>query len=101
MVLIIGLQPIVLGLLKRTLKRDREDVNCRTSTIQVVANEVLQGKANILHDLESFFFVFIWVCACEALAICRVRRWYTRICLVMPTRNLRSVGEGGGTCTHT
>lgn len=35
----------------------------RTSTMQFMAIEVLQGKGHTYrHDLESFFYVFIWMC---------------------------------------
>jgi hypothetical protein len=35
----------------------------RTGTIQFMAIEVLQGKGHTYrHDLESFFYVFIWMC---------------------------------------
>ncbi|KAG9237290.1 hypothetical protein BJ875DRAFT_533004 [Amylocarpus encephaloides] len=37
--------------------------NHRTGTMQFMAIEVLQGKAHTYrHDLESFFYVFIWMC---------------------------------------
>jgi len=35
----------------------------RTGTLQFMAIEVLQGKGHTYrHDLESFFYVFIWMC---------------------------------------
>jgi Fungal protein kinase len=35
----------------------------RTGTMQFMAIEVLQGKGHTYrHDLESFFYVFIWMC---------------------------------------
>jgi serine/threonine protein kinase len=37
----------------------------RTGTMQFMAIEVLQGKGRTYrHDLESFFYVFIWMCIC-------------------------------------
>lgn len=36
-----------------------------TGTMQFIAIEVLQGKAHTYrHDLESFFYIFIWMCIC-------------------------------------
>jgi len=38
-------------------------VSHRTGTMQFMAIEVLQGKGHTYwHDLESFFYVFIWMC---------------------------------------
>jgi Fungal protein kinase len=35
----------------------------RTSTMQFMAIEVLQGKGHTYrHDLESFFYVSTWIC---------------------------------------
>jgi hypothetical protein len=35
----------------------------RTGTMQFIAIEVLQGKGHTYwHDLESLFYVFIWMC---------------------------------------
>lgn len=35
----------------------------RTSTMQLMAIEVLQGKGHTYRpDLESFFYVFVWMC---------------------------------------
>ncbi|KAH6701368.1 hypothetical protein BKA61DRAFT_495533, partial [Leptodontidium sp. MPI-SDFR-AT-0119] len=35
----------------------------RTGTMQFMAIEVLDGKGHIYrHDLESFFYVFVWMC---------------------------------------
>jgi serine/threonine protein kinase len=37
----------------------------RTGTMQFMAIEVLRGKGHIYrHDLESFFYVFLWMCIC-------------------------------------
>jgi predicted transcriptional regulator len=65
----------------------------RTGTMQFMAMEVLQGKGHTYrHDLESFFYVFIWMCIrhghdavddrqasnkSKPLATSRLRRWYT------------------------
>ena len=35
----------------------------RTGTMQFMAIEVLEGKGHTYrHDLESFFYVFVWMC---------------------------------------
>ncbi|PQE05123.1 serine threonine- kinase Sgk2 protein [Rutstroemia sp. NJR-2017a BBW] len=35
----------------------------RTGTMQFMAIEVLEGKGHTYrHDLESFFYVFLWIC---------------------------------------
>ena len=67
----------------------------RTGTMQFMAIEVLQGKGHTYrHDLESFFYVFTWMCIRHGhdyhdymdegqaskkgpLATSRLRRWYT------------------------
>ena len=63
----------------------------RTGTMQFMAIEVLQGKGHTYrHDLESFFYVFVWMCirhnqvaGLEAekksrhSLTSRLRRWYT------------------------
>jgi hypothetical protein len=63
----------------------------RTGTVQFIAIEVLQGKGHTYrHDLESFFYVFTWMCICHGhdyinnrqaskkgpLATSKLRRWY-------------------------
>jgi hypothetical protein len=66
----------------------------RTGTMQFMAIEVLEGKGHTYrHDLESFFYVFIWMCIrhghddmddnlngkkwTRPAAISRLRDWYT------------------------
>ncbi|KAJ8102674.1 hypothetical protein POJ06DRAFT_280030 [Lipomyces tetrasporus] len=56
----------------------------RTGTMQFMAIEVLQGKGHTYrHDLESFFYVFIWMCIrhgskkSNPLPASRLRRWYS------------------------
>jgi len=62
--------------------------------MQFMVIEVLEGKGHTYrHDLESFFYVFIWMCIryghgnmddklkakkwTRPAAICRLRDWYT------------------------
>jgi serine/threonine protein kinase len=64
----------------------------RTGTMQFMAIEVLEGKGHTYrHDLESFFYVFLWMCIRyghedtgelkalnrSRMKISRLRRWYT------------------------
>jgi serine/threonine protein kinase len=65
----------------------------RTGTMQFMAIEVLQGNGyTYRHDLESFFYVFLWMCIrisqadmdsgsepkkTRLSATSRLRRWYT------------------------
>lgn len=74
--------------LAKELESLRGGASYRTGTMQFMAIEVLQGKGHTYrHDLESFFYVFIWVCirygqdtvnsTLEASATSRLRRWYT------------------------
>ena len=53
----------------------------RTGTMEFMAIEVLEGKAHTYrHDLESFFYVFLWVIIRYGLQelpkTSRLRRWY-------------------------
>ncbi|KAF1997507.1 hypothetical protein P154DRAFT_524707 [Amniculicola lignicola CBS 123094] len=54
----------------------------RTGTMEFMAIEVLEGKPHTYrHDLESFFYVFLWVIIQgrdrTLLKTSRLRRWYT------------------------
>ena len=58
----------------------------RTSTMQFMAIEVLQGKGHTYrHDLESFLYVFTWICIryghedrkLRQQGTSQLRKWYT------------------------
>ncbi|KAF7858906.1 hypothetical protein EAF04_008947 [Stromatinia cepivora] len=49
--------------LAKELNSKPSGASYRTGTMQFMAIEVLQGKGHTYrHDLESFFYVFIWMC---------------------------------------
>jgi hypothetical protein len=49
--------------LRKELNSVPSGASHRTGAMQFMAIEVLQGKGHTYrHDLESFFYVFIWMC---------------------------------------
>ncbi len=77
--------------LAKELNSVRSGASHRTGTMQFMAIEVLQGKGHTYrHDLESFFYVFVWMCIRyghedaghllvkpKPLSTSRLRGWYT------------------------
>ena len=52
--------------LAKELGSGRSGARCRTGTMEFMAIEVLLGIAHTYrHDLESFFYVLIWLCGCR------------------------------------
>jgi hypothetical protein len=49
--------------LAKELGSGRSGARCRTSTMEFMAIEVLHGFSHTYrHDLESFFYVLVWLC---------------------------------------
>ena len=49
--------------LAKELGSSRSGARCRTGTMELMAIEVLRGIAHTYrHDLESFFYVLVWLC---------------------------------------
>ncbi|KJZ71102.1 hypothetical protein HIM_09521 [Hirsutella minnesotensis 3608] len=72
----------------KELGSGRSGARCRTGTMEFMAIEVLQGISHTYrHDLESFFYVFLWLCGRrgweflrnqkEQLAPSLLTKWYT------------------------
>ena len=59
-----GFQGMLIDLdLAKELGRGRSGARCRTGTMEFMAIEVLKGKSHTYrHDLESFFYVLVWLC---------------------------------------
>ncbi|KAH8812673.1 hypothetical protein F5884DRAFT_832286 [Xylogone sp. PMI_703] len=82
----------------------------RTGTMQFMAIEVLQGKGHTYrHDLESFFYVFIWMCIrygygnpgdgkirkSRSVVTSRLRGWYTGIYSEIGRNKLGDMDKNG------
>ncbi|KAG9230390.1 hypothetical protein BJ875DRAFT_487995 [Amylocarpus encephaloides] len=80
----------------------------RTGTMQFMAIEVLEGKGHTYrHDLESFFFVFVWMCIRYGYADTGrqkpnkpmrpktniLRGWYTRIYVEIARNKVGDMGK--------
>jgi serine/threonine protein kinase len=53
--------------LAKNLESDRSGAQQQTGTVQFMAIQVLQNADHTYrHDLESFFYVLIWMCACRS-----------------------------------
>ena len=74
--------------LAKVLGSGRSGARYQTGTMEFMAIEVLQGIDHTYrHDLESFFYVLIWLCARRGWDLCgnpngrpkesRLRNWYT------------------------
>ena len=74
--------------LAKVLGSGRSGARHQTGTMEFMAIEVLQGIDHTYrHDLESFFYVLVWLCARRGWDFCRnpngrpkesrLRRWYT------------------------
>ncbi|KAF2454800.1 FunK1 protein kinase [Lineolata rhizophorae] len=83
-----GFQGVLIDLdLAKELRTGRSGARCRTGTMEFMAIEVLLGISHTYrHDLESFFYVLLWLCArrgweksnsATGQSTSQLRAWYT------------------------
>jgi serine/threonine protein kinase len=74
----------------------------RTGTMEFMAIEVLEGKPHTYrHDLESFFYVFLWEIICHHQEAChdsQLRAWYTGSYQTIATTKLGQMDQQKFTC---